>query len=75
MKPLAFAKPRPGLIPRERPTERLAQFFELRRAFYHCQELIKELEQQQDRESIAPILARATARLADAAHDFAEGEP
>ena len=70
-RPLRFAKPNPGLMPAERPRDKLGQFFELRRAFYHCQELMKELEQQQDRGLIAPILERATGRLALAAQDFA----
>ena len=66
-----FAKPEPGLIPLERPKDRLAQFFELRRGFYHCAELMKEMESGHDPERVAPIFARASNRLAKAAEEFA----
>jgi hypothetical protein len=69
---LPFAKPTRGLVPRDRPGNRLAQFFELRRAFYHCADLMKELEQAHDPEMIAPMFARAAARFSLAAQEFAD---
>ena len=72
MRKLGFAKPEPGLIDAERPKDRLCQFIELRRSFYHCQELMKELEQSHDPETVAPIFARAAKRMFIAADEFAE---
>jgi hypothetical protein len=69
---LQFAKPVRGLIPAGRPRDRLAQFFEMRRAFYHCGDLMKEMEGAPDPESIAPVFARAVSRLALAATEFAD---
>jgi hypothetical protein len=74
-KELPFAKPTRGLIPKDRPKDRLSQFFELRRAFYHCSDLMKELESDQDPELIAPIFARASTRLSKAANAFADLPP
>ena len=71
---IPFARPRRGLIPQERPTDRLAQFFEVRSAFYHCLDLMKELESG-DPELVAPIFARAAKRLALAADEFADLPP
>lgn len=70
-KALPFERPAAGLVPAERPKDRLSQFFEVRRAFYHCQTLIKELESAHDPELVAPIFARASRRLSVAADEFA----
>jgi hypothetical protein len=73
-KNLPFERPAPGLAPTERPKDRLAQFIEVRRAFYHCKDLMKELEGAHDVEMVAPIFARAARRLALAAGEFSEGQ-
>lgn len=72
-KSLPFERPAAGLIPKDRPKDRLAQFFEVRRAFYHCLDLMKELESAHDVELVAPIFARASRRLSLAAEEFSEG--
>ncbi len=74
-KGIPFARPERGLMPRAASASKLTQFFEMRRALYHCADLMKEMESCHDPETIAPLFSRACNRLALSADCFSGPGP